>query len=98
MEDRHENGRRIRKDALPEHLQYRDEGCELAPSCLACPRERCVHDERFRGRFLWLDGRAEEVRVRRGEGASIEELGAEFGMSRRTVFRMLARRRPTAGA
>ncbi|MCI0778246.1 MAG: hypothetical protein J4N95_08690 [Chloroflexi bacterium] len=39
-EERHANGRKIRKEALPENHDYKDTGCELAPSCLSCPFPR----------------------------------------------------------
>jgi hypothetical protein len=45
LAERRENGRRVRSDTLPEHLAYRDAGCELAPRCLRCPLERCRYDE-----------------------------------------------------
>ena len=44
-EERHANGRKIRKEALPEYAAYQDTGCELAPSCLNCPLARCKYDE-----------------------------------------------------
>ena len=43
-DQRHPNGRKIRRGALPEHANYSDEGCSLAPSCLSCPFVRCRHD------------------------------------------------------
>ena len=36
----------VRRDSLPEHARYKDEGCELSPSCLRCPLPRCQYDER----------------------------------------------------
>ncbi len=43
-EDREKNeGERL--DLPPEYCQYRDDGCELAGSCLKCPFKRCIHDE-----------------------------------------------------
>ncbi|MFC2011982.1 hypothetical protein ACFLVU_02510 [Chloroflexota bacterium] len=32
-------------DLPPEYCHYRDEGCDLAESCLNCPFARCVYDE-----------------------------------------------------
>jgi hypothetical protein len=32
------------EDLLPEHVRYRDEGCELFPSCLSCPLPQCRYD------------------------------------------------------
>lgn len=34
-----------RRDPLPEHLDYRDDGCDLHPACLSCPFSRCRYDE-----------------------------------------------------
>jgi hypothetical protein len=88
---RHANGRKVRMDALPEHLDYRDGGCDLAPSCLRCPLARCRYDEPGGARRLFQSSRDEAVRVRRDEGVGINALAREFGISRRSVFRILAR-------
>jgi len=95
--ERRENGRRVRSDALPEHLAYRDAGCELAPRCLRCPLERCRYDEPGGARRMLQRSRDEALRQRREEGVAINALAAEFGVSRRSVFRMLARGRTAAG-
>lgn len=85
---RHPNGRRVRFDALPEHLAYLDEGCDLAPSCLRCPFAVCRYDgPSFRA--LRLMPRDEAIRQRRGEGAEIDVLAEDYGLSRRSVFRIL---------
>ncbi len=57
-EERHANGRKIRREALPEYADYRDTGCDLAPSCLSCPFVHCRHDypDGIRG-MLREDGR-----------------------------------------
>ena len=92
-EQRHANGRKVRIDALPEHIEYRDGGCELAPSCLRCPLVRCRYDEPGGARTLFQRPRDEALRRRREEGIAIDSLAMEFGLSRRTVFRILARGR-----
>jgi hypothetical protein len=88
--DRHGNGRRVRIDALPEHLEYRDTGCTLAPSCLRCPLARCRYDEPGGARKLLQGSRDEVVRQRRAEGVAIDALARDFAISRRSVFRILA--------
>lgn len=77
-------------DPLPEHCQYRDEGCDLASSCLNCPFEECVYNIPG-GRQRWLkEGRSTEIaRLYISEGKSVRELAAKFGISRRTVQRDL---------
>ena len=44
-EERHPNGRKVRRGALPEYAHYEDRGCDLAPSCLSCPFVRCQYDK-----------------------------------------------------
>jgi len=91
--EHHPDGRKVRSDALPEHLEYRDTGCDLAPSCLRCPLARCRYDEPGGIRRLLAAPRDEAVLRRRAEGVAIEALAREFRLSRRTVFRILAKAR-----
>jgi len=35
------------RDLLPEHTEYRDDGCRVHPSCLSCPLPACVYEERY---------------------------------------------------
>jgi len=98
MEPRHANGHKVRSDALPEHLEYRDAGCELSPSCLRCPLERCRYDEPGGARKLLQGSRDTAVLLRREDGLGIDALAAEFDISRRSVFRVLARGRARESA
>lgn len=77
-------------DMPPEYCRYRDEGCELASSCLNCPFPRCIY-EQPRGRQRWLKGLRdrEMVRLANSEGMGIKELALRFGVSERTVQRAL---------
>jgi len=80
---------RVRSDSLPEHTRYRDDGCEVSPSCLTCPLPRCRYDEPGGLRGLvnsYRDGQMLELRLK---GAPVEALAERFGVSRRTVFRIL---------
>jgi hypothetical protein len=77
------------QDALPEFCHYRDEGCELADSCLRCPFTKCEQEEgggRQRGR---KKARDQEVVRLAGEGKSTRELAQIFGVSTRTIQRTL---------
>jgi len=77
-------------DLLPEYCRYRDEGCELAASCLNCPFSQCVYDQPG-GR----QGMVKKIRDRlmlnlfSGEGETVKELARLFGVSERTVQRAL---------
>ena len=80
----------IEHDLPPEYCQYRDEGCELADSCLDCPLPRCIYDEP-RGRQRWLKRLRdrEMINLFRNDGKEIRELASMFGVSQRTVQRAL---------
>lgn len=84
--------RPARCDALPEHTDYRDTGCDLAPSCLACPLPQCRYD--------LPGGIAAMLRSRRDAAIAdavrrrhlpIDDVAEMFGLSRRSVFRALRR-------
>ncbi len=82
--------RRPRDDALPEHVHYRDDGCDLFSSCLACPLPRCRYDTPGGARALLIRLRDMEIRrLRHDNGLAVEEIAMRFRVSRRTVFRVL---------
>ena len=86
---------RVRADALPEFTRYRDEGCDFHPSCLTCPLPRCRYDEPGGVRALLNSGRDREIlHLRRRQGLAVETLAQRYGVSRRTVFRILQREKP----
>ncbi len=89
--------RRPRIDALPENTRYRDNGCDLYPSCLRCPLPRCRYEEPGGAPAMLRTGRDETiVRLSREQDLSVDELAARFGLSRRTIFRVLrAAREPS---
>lgn len=89
--------RPIREDALPENQDYRDTGCSLAPRCLDCPLPRCRYDEPGGARRLLMETRDEEiVRGRVSEHVPIDTLARRYGLSRRSVFRILRKARQGA--
>ena len=77
-------------DLPPEYCHYRDEGCDLAESCLDCPFPQCIY-EQPRGRQCWLKKQRdrEMVRLFNSEGKEVKELALLFGVSQRTVQRAL---------
>lgn len=82
----------LENDTLPEHCQYRDEGCELAGSCLDCPFPQCIYDTPRGKQALVRERRDGEIaRLFREQGRSARELARAFGVSARTVQRVLNR-------
>jgi len=81
-------------DLLPEEINWRDEGCEVFPSCLNCPLPRCIEEELGGQQRLRLAARSQQmVELRRG-GKSVREIAELFGVSQRTVQRALKNQRP----
>ncbi len=79
-------------ELLPDEVHYQDEGCDLYPACLRCPLPCCRYDEPGRLQRDARLGRDREVlRLVRENGHSPNELAASYGVSVRTVYRILKR-------
>jgi len=89
--------RPARIDALPENTSYADSGCDLYPSCLRCPLPRCRYEDPGGAPAMLRTGRNASIsRLALQQGLGVDEIARMFGLSRRTVFRVLAdmRERP----
>jgi len=85
---------RVRADALPEHIRYQDDGCHVHPHCLTCPLPRCRYDAPGGLRALLNAHRDRQIVEMRRRGATVDALALRFGVSRRTVFRVLENQAP----
>ncbi|MDP9236624.1 MAG: hypothetical protein M3P30_04355 [Chloroflexota bacterium] len=84
----------VRRDTLPEHVDYRDTGCELSPSCQHCPLEHCKYDAPVTLRRAMMAARDREIAVlRRRHRAPIDMLAETYGVTTRTIFRILSEQR-----
>lgn len=80
-------------DLLPEYCRYQDDGCEFADSCLNCPFPECIYAQPG-GRQQWLKRlRDKEVLQLHTQGKGVKELAEMFGVSQRTIQRILKRDR-----
>jgi hypothetical protein len=79
-------------DLPPEYCHYKDEGCEFASSCLDCPFPECIY-ALPRGRQRWLKKTRdrEVVKLFNTKGKRVKELAVMFGVSTRTIQRILKR-------
>lgn len=84
---------RHRVDALPEHQTFKDTGCEVSPTCLACPLERCRYDDPHAGRRTRTSERVRRVTELLAQGMRPSEVASTLGMSKRNVFRIKAAQR-----
>jgi hypothetical protein len=77
-------------DLLPEHIHYKDEGCEMSSSCLSCPLANCIFDTPHGKQALLKRRRDDEIaRLYRREHPTRREMAHRFGVSTRTVQRAL---------
>jgi len=77
----------LASDAADDY-QYRDEGCELAASCLNCPFPQCVYDLPGGGQRLLKERRDVEILRLKAAGKTIHELARLFQVSERTIRRV----------
>ena len=81
-----------RSDALPEYVDYADTGCDLYPSCLRCPLPVCRYEVGGGAKTMLRRGRdASIVAAAKRYGSTVDDLAQMFGLSRRTIFRVLER-------
>ena len=80
---------RVGGDSLPERTGYRDDGCEIHPHCLTCPLPRCRYDEPGGLKGMLNAARDRQIVRLRTKGTAVEDIADRFGVSRRTVFRIL---------
>ena len=80
---------RVRGDSLPEVTRYRDDGCDIHPQCLTCPLPRCRYEDPGGLKGMLNGMRDREIVRLKARGMAVEDIADEFGVSRRTVFRVL---------
>jgi transcriptional regulator of acetoin/glycerol metabolism len=81
-----------RSDSLPEHTDYTDTGCDLYPR--ACTARSCAAATRSLAAPRPCCATARDASILRlsdQDGMTVEELATMFGLSRRTIFRVLRR-------
>jgi len=78
------------EENLLEH--YRDEGCELAPSCLNCPFPSCMEDMPRGRQRQRKEMRNREIFRSYTQGEGVKQIAQRFRVSQRTVQRALKER------
>ena len=86
-------------DDVSEFYHYEDTGCEASDSCLDCPLPVCKYDNPdwyHRNRRLAKDFRM--VQIIQQESLSVAGAAERFGITSRTVFRIMQRCREASVA
>ena len=81
----------VRSDTLPENTRYKDDGCDVFYSCLGCPLAKCRYDDPG---FLQRENRRsrdQEIFRLRQQKVSVVNIAKKFGISSRTVHRVVQR-------
>lgn len=81
---------RVRSDALPENVEYRDTGCEVSPTCLTCPLVTCRFDDPGGLRGILNRERNSRIMQLRARGVGPRQVADLVGMSVRHVHRVRA--------
>jgi len=78
------------REDLLEH--YRDEGCELAPSCLSCSFPYCIEDMPRGRQRQRKEIRNREIFWSYSQGEGVKQIAHRLRVSERTVQRALKER------
>lgn len=76
---------------VEQEYPYRDDGCQVSPSCLACPLEQCKHDDTkglMRARVA--NRRKLICDAMEANGWSAQVASKELRVSVRTIYRAIA--------
>ncbi len=80
---------RVLERRLPENATYRDDGCDLHPSCLSCPLPVCRYDIPG-GKRAVLNIYRDQMIARLRRDYTVPVVAGLLGVSRRTVVRVSA--------
>lgn len=83
-----------REDAFADNQHWLDTGCYVSPSCLSCPLPQCIHDVPGGMKTILLNSRNDEIIFLHERGHTAESISEKIGISRRSIFRVLRKRRP----
>lgn len=80
-----------------EVMDWQDTGCEVSPTCLACPLSHCKYDRVYTGmseeRRLATEQSHARIVELRDRGLSWDQIQQELGVGRATISRALKGRR-----
>lgn len=79
-----------KQDSDHRYFAYRDDGCEVSPSCLACPLPECKYDSPEAIVRARKEARNRVVMELRANGIPPSEIAKQLGVAERTVFRDIA--------
>ena len=73
----------------PDNVNWQDTGCEVSPTCLACPLPVCKYDMPRGVATARAVMRVPLIRSLRAKGLNDTEVARELGVSKRAIYRSL---------
>jgi len=86
----------MRRDVLPENKVYKDDGCSVAPQCLACPMPVCRYDIPGGLRAVQNVERDADILHLKDLNVPVDVIASTVGTSRRTVYRVVTEQKEVA--
>ena len=81
-----------RSSGAPNSNYYKDEGCDISPSCLTCPLPQCKYDDPiWYQQYRRLAKDFEMWNTIRSESLTTDEAAERFSVTPRTIFRIIRR-------
>lgn len=77
-----------RRDALPENVEYTDDGCNASPSCLTCPLAVCIYDSEPDA-VVMRKARNRLILKLHKRGKRAKHIASVTGLSERSVYRVI---------
>ena len=81
------------QDTLPEHIKYKDVGCELHSHCLTCPLPVCKEELTQGIQAVRAYMRNLQINLLLSEGHTVEWVAQVMGITVRGVYKSTARKR-----
>ena len=78
-------------EALPEETRYRDTGCVVSATCLACPLARCRYDTPGGLTSIRRADRDTHILELRHQRMTVRQIARATGLATRTIQRALRR-------
>lgn len=75
----------------PDGYLHQDVGCDIYPRCLDCPLPKCRFDNNLGRARLELKTRNADIMLHHQAGEDLGQLATNFGLSKRTILRIISR-------
>ena len=74
------------------YAKHPDKGCQVSPSCFACPLPACKYDD-YPAYLKWMQAKLVAPVQTALELRSVAEVAKQFGLTERTIFRIKTMRK-----